>query len=1112
MISEPAKAKSIQSSPVSIGTMSSEFSEIESVVSLSDHNLEDDAAAKNQEPAPVHPEFAFADGNVEVQTMDQTFWVHEYHFNKFSVFASLIQEAKSSNTTSNSGRRFIVACDDTTKGEDICNTLKVIYASHIDGIPDFDSSILTSTLRIATSFDYPALRRFAISKLEGMDIPAIQRIQLSDELSLPELELPAFTELCSRVEPISHAEADILGMTRFVEVARIRETERTCCKVKDVGEELLQLVDNLLRAEGTVNVEPVQESPGRSELPRCDCHYTDNWGVHRCNLHKVAPQVLEEGKRLLKQRNELLEQLASIRSVVNRGLEPTSREPPSNSKCFSYARDRRWLVWSWQIKSIPSARNDPDFGNSPPRSPIDQGCRGDFGPRHVASWRSDSHWCPTTITSFQTSVPFFYNTITSARMNSESSRPISLHSARAVGTVLSDVEPVVSLNNKHSDADTTAIENQQLAHVHPEFAFTDGNVEVQTTDRTFWVHEYHLSKFAVFAALIQEAKSSEVIPDSGPRFILACDKKTKGEDIYNTLKVIYASHIDGIPDFDSSTLTSTLRIATSFDYPALRNFAISKLEGMNIPAIQRIQLSDEFSLPSWETPAFTELCSRKEPISHTEAEVLGMSRFVEIARIRETERTRLAVKFAGGIYEELLQASEMSNSSQAESSNESGSVENTFVYSSGRSALPACTCSAIRILDTLRVKHCGIHQIAPKVLEEGQKLLKQRDELLERLGTIRHWCPTTIYILCQVAYSPNPQHSNMNSDSARLTLLHGARVASFAGTAHPDTVPAVSLNNKHSDAGTAAIENQQPAPVHPEFAFADGNVEVQTTDQAFWVHEYHLSKFAVFATLIREAKGSETSSNSGRRFIVACDETTKGEDICNTLKVVYASHIDGIADFDSSTLTSTLRIATLFDYPALRKFAISKLEGMNIPAAQRIQLSDEFTLPSWETPAFTELCSRKEPISQAEAEILGMSRFVEIARIRETERARLAVKFAGGIYQELLQASELSSSLEAENSDGSGSAGNTFVRSDIESAAPLNNKHSEADTAATESQRPAPVHPEFAFADGNVEIKTTDQKFWVHEYHLSKFTVFANLIQEAKSSDTTSDSGRRFIV
>ncbi|CAE7192391.1 unnamed protein product, partial [Rhizoctonia solani] len=193
---------------------------------------------------------------------------------------------------------------------------------------------------------------------------------------------------------------------------------------------------------------------------------------------------------------------------------------------------------------------------------------------------------------------------------------------------------------ERSDADAAAIEdkNPTPASVHPEFAFADGNVEIRTTDQAFWVHEYHLNKFAVFAALIQEARKSETIPGSGRRFILACDKKTKGEDIYNTLKVIYASHIDGIPDFSSSTLTSTLRIASLFDYPALRNFAISKLEGMNIPAIQRIQLSDEFTLPSWETPAFSELCSRKEPISQAEAEILGMKRFVEIERLRNASK------------------------------------------------------------------------------------------------------------------------------------------------------------------------------------------------------------------------------------------------------------------------------------------------------------------------------------------------------------------------------------------------------------------------------------------------------------------------------------------
>ncbi|KEP48312.1 hypothetical protein V565_128100 [Rhizoctonia solani 123E] len=243
------------------------------------------------------------------------------------------------------------------------------------------------------------------------------------------------------------------------------------------------------------------------------------------------------------------------------------------------------------------------------------------------------------------------------------------------------------------------------------------------------------------------------------------------------------------------------------------------------------------------------------------------------------------------------------------------------------------------------------------------------------------------------------------------------------------TESAVSVsNNKRSDADTAVVENQQPAPVHPEFAFSDGNIELQTKDQTFWVHEYHLNKFAAFATLIQAAKSS-AAANSVLRIIVACDKKTKGDDIYNTLKVIYASHIDGIPDFDSSTLTSTLRIASTFDYPALRKFAISKLEGMNLPAIERIQLSDELSLPSWETPAFTELCSRKEPISQAEAEILGMTRFVEIARIRETERTRLAVQFAGGIYGELLQTSELVSSLQEGGSDGSSTTQDAFGQS-----------------------------------------------------------------------------------
>ncbi|CAE6513671.1 unnamed protein product [Rhizoctonia solani] len=270
MIHELSKSESTQSSPVSIRAMSSDFSDIESVVSLDDHtmlgNPDVDIVAENLKSTPVHPEFAFPDGSIEIQTTEYAFWVHEYQLDKFSKFAALIQAARSFKPVMGPGRRIVITCGQKVKGVDVYKTLKVIYASHIDGIPDFDSSTLTSVLRIASTFDYPALRKFAISKLEGMNLPAIERIQLSDELSLPTWETPAFTELCSRKEPISLAEAEVLGITRFVEIARIRETERTCWKGKLVTEDLLQLLGTSPQPGSSADSGPMQDNPGQFAL------------------------------------------------------------------------------------------------------------------------------------------------------------------------------------------------------------------------------------------------------------------------------------------------------------------------------------------------------------------------------------------------------------------------------------------------------------------------------------------------------------------------------------------------------------------------------------------------------------------------------------------------------------------------------------------------------------------------------------------------------------------------------------------------------------------------------------------------------------------------------
>jgi hypothetical protein len=101
-----------------------------------------------------------------------------------------------------------------------------------------------------------------------------------------------------------------------------------------------------------------------------------------------------------------------------------------------------------------------------------------------------------------------------------------------------------------------------------------------------------------------------------------------------------SSVIEGSLDFDPPTLTSALRIATTYDYPALRAFAINKLEKTSLSAIERIRIAREFNFTSWEAPAYVELCERDEAITEDEANVLGMSAFVHVAKIREKEQRR----------------------------------------------------------------------------------------------------------------------------------------------------------------------------------------------------------------------------------------------------------------------------------------------------------------------------------------------------------------------------------------------------------------------------------------------------------------------------------------
>ncbi|CAE6508567.1 unnamed protein product [Rhizoctonia solani] len=181
--------------------------------------------------------------------------------------------------------------------------------------------------------------------------------------------------------------------------------------------------------------------------------------------------------------------------------------------------------------------------------------------------------------------------------------------------------------------------------VHPEFAFEDANIEVQTSDRTFCVHEFQLNKFTKIRELIQEARKAGSVSDSGNRVKIVCDGNSM--DFYNTFRVLYSLAIFGVPEFQVDILISTLRIASAYDYAELKRFATDELEKCSLSSIDQIKLSDECFLPHWEKPAFVDLCYRTEPITRSEAEILGLERFVELARVREAQQCDSFVEIPG---------------------------------------------------------------------------------------------------------------------------------------------------------------------------------------------------------------------------------------------------------------------------------------------------------------------------------------------------------------------------------------------------------------------------------------------------------------------------------
>ncbi|KAF8593196.1 hypothetical protein BDV93DRAFT_588022 [Ceratobasidium sp. AG-I] len=160
------------------------------------------------------------------------------------------------------------------------------------------------------------------------------------------------------------------------------------------------------------------------------------------------------------------------------------------------------------------------------------------------------------------------------------------------------------------------------------FDLGDGDLHLTINGATLETHKFLIKRFAGLKPRINNDTITLEFGEPGL------------ETFRDALKILYASVIQGPFNFDHTTLISALLLATKYDFPALRIFAISKLENAKLNAVERIRLAREFDIPSWEEPAYLEICERDEPLTMPEAGVLGLEAVLYVGVVRERELRR----------------------------------------------------------------------------------------------------------------------------------------------------------------------------------------------------------------------------------------------------------------------------------------------------------------------------------------------------------------------------------------------------------------------------------------------------------------------------------------
>jgi len=119
-------------------------------------------------------------------------------------------------------------------------------------------------LKLATRWEFPNVRKLAISKLEALRLPPVEKIALYKEHGIDhKLLIPSYIDLCRSPTLPSPADGDLLSMETIINLLNARERERESPTTSD--EALGSMIEETFGLQPTIIVqEPIRRGNNAS--------------------------------------------------------------------------------------------------------------------------------------------------------------------------------------------------------------------------------------------------------------------------------------------------------------------------------------------------------------------------------------------------------------------------------------------------------------------------------------------------------------------------------------------------------------------------------------------------------------------------------------------------------------------------------------------------------------------------------------------------------------------------------------------------------------------------------------------------------------------------------